>query len=326
MSELAIVTSDIHVHKYQKFNQDNRRLNNGIAYLDYLFNFASVNEIKYILLPGDLYNLMQIMSTEAEDAIIACFKNNFKKYPLIKIIAISGNHDQASKNLIDQPATSALQHLAILFDNFILLNDMSRLSTDNNNHIFGISYFEYPEHFKKVLGGLQDKVKQTYTTGKSYLLMHQMVASGFPEKDHIQPDDSLFDNFDMVFNGHVHDGGEITDKFINVGSPMHRDLGDLGKRKGFWILDLDDPNTISFKDITDKFPQFIRKEEGSELTEWEQQQYVVWSPVINTKTTKQQEMLNNFRTDLAPETIIKNYAEVTKLDEKVLNYGLILIK
>ena len=67
---------------------------------------------------------------------------------------------------------------------------------------------------------------------------------------------------------------------------MHRDLGDLGKRKGFWILDLDDPNTISFKDITDKFPQFIRKEEGSELTEWEQQQYVVWSPVINTKTIK----------------------------------------
>jgi len=327
MSELAIVTSDLHIHSYKQFNEGKRRLNNGIAYIDYLFHIADANEIKYILLPGDLYNLMQIMATEVEDAIIACLQKNFKRYPSIWIIAISGNHDQSTKNLLDTPAISALQHLATVFDNFILLdNSHQAVKTEHNIYIYGIPYYEYAEHFQITLQKVVDKIQGTASSNKNYLLMHQMVASGFPEKDHIQPDDSLFDRFDMVFNGHVHDGGEITEKFINVGSPMHRDLGDLGKRKGFWILDLDDPDTLFFKDITDKFPQFIRKEEGSELNEWESKQYVVWTPVVNTKTLKQKEMLDNFRTDLTPEIIIKNYASVAELNEETLNYGLTLIK
>jgi DNA repair exonuclease SbcCD nuclease subunit len=326
MSELAIVTSDIHIHKYKQFNEDNRRLKNGIAYLDYIFNFASVNEINYILLPGDLYNLMQIVSTEAEDAIVECLQRNFMRYPLIRIIAISGNHDQANKNLIDTPATSALKHLATVFDNFCLLDHGGSLfRTESGNYIFGVPYFEHPEHFRIVLKDL-DSHKTTTNVGKSYLLMHQVVASGLPIEDHIQPDDPLFDNFDMVFNGHIHEGGEITDKFINVGSPMHRDLGDLGKRKGFWVLDLDDPDTISFKDITDKFPQFIRKEAGTELTEWEKQQYVMWAPHTFTATVNERKMQVNFTTDLAPETIMRNYAEAAKLNEQYLNYGLKLIK
>ena len=326
MSELAIVTSDIHIHKYKQFNQDNRRLNNGIAYLDYLFNFASVNAINYILLPGDLYNLMQIMATEAEDAIVMCLQKNFKRYPLIQIVAISGNHDQANKNLLDTPATSALQHLAIVFDNFYLLDNGRSFTTQNGNKIYGIPYYEYPEHFKKILSGLDDAIQRQSPSDKFYLLMHQVVASGLPIEDHIEPTDCLFNNFDMVFNGHIHDGGEITDRLINVGSPMHRDLGDLGKRKGFWVLDLDDTNTVSFKDITDKFPQFIRKTEGSDLNEWESQQYVVWTPVVNTKTLKEREMLSNFRTDLAPETIIRNYALAAKLNEETTNYALKLVK
>lgn len=324
--ELAIVTSDIHIHKYKQFNENNRRLKNGIAYLDHLFSFANVNAIKYILLPGDLYNLMQIISTEAEDAIVACLKKNFKKYPDILIVAISGNHDQATKNLIDQAEVSALQHLATVFDNFILLNShYPTFKTDHGNYIFGISYYEHPEHFRKALEPMSSTL-DAMEHPRAYLLMHQVVASGLPIEDHIQPDDPLFNDFEMVFNGHIHDGGEITDKFINVGSPMHRDLGDLGKKKGYWVVDLDDPNSIGFKNITDKFPQFIRKEEGTELTEWEKQQYVVWAPRMLPTTLKEKEMLTNFRTDLLPETIVRNYAIAAKLDEEALNYGLKLVK
>lgn len=325
MSELAIVTSDIHIHKYKQFNEDNRRLKNGIAYLDYIFNFASVNAINYILLPGDLYNLMQIVSTEAEDAIVMCLQKNFNRYPLIRIVAISGNHDQANKNLLDTPATSALQHLAIVFDSFYLLDNIRPFITQRGNYIYGIPYYEYPEHFKTVLAGIRETVQRTVSpSNRMYLLMHQVVASGLPIEDHIEPDDPLFANFDTVFNGHIHDGGEITDKFINVGSPMHRDLGDLGKRKGFWVLDLDDPSSVSFKDITDKFPQFIRKTEGQLLTEWEAQQYVVWTPPISTKYQK--ERVSNFLTNLTPETLMRNYAEQAKLNEETLSCGLTLIK
>lgn len=327
MSDLALVTSDIHIHKYKQFNQNNRRLDNGIKYLDYLFEFCGTNIINLILIPGDLYNLMQIVSTEVEDRIIGCLSDNFKKYPRINIVAISGNHDHATKNLIDSPAVSALSHLATVFKGrfFLLDEPTSFYVTEQKNAIYGVPYYEYGEHFRKVL----EQTSKNFSTvdNNRFLLTHQMVDSGIPGKDHIEATDPLFDDYSMVFNGHLHGYKEVTEKFINVGSPMHRDQDDLGKEKGMWLVDLNDPdNTLTFVPTHEKFPQFISKEEGSELTEWEEQQYVIWYPRVTEKTVKEREMLTNFRTDLAPDTIIKNYADAAKLADAYLNYGLNILK
>ena len=285
---------------------------------------------------------MQIISTQVVNASIACFNRNFKRYPEIKLIAISGNHDDSNKNLIDSPAVSALEHLAEIFpDNFILLDEFkSHFATDGGNIIVGLPYFEYPEHFRSALDNLDawldEKEPETKNTlqellgGRLILLMHQTVASGLPIEDDIEATDPLFDNFDFIFNGHIHDGSQVTDKFINVGSPMARDAGDIGKKKGFWIVDLDDPvNTISFKDITDKYPQFLYKTVGEPLTEWEKQQYVIFQPAVTAENTSDNLRNEKFNTNLAPAKILENYcSEILPKDEikDKLAYGITLLQ
>jgi DNA repair exonuclease SbcCD nuclease subunit len=323
MSDIAIVFSDPHIHKYKQFNENNRRLKNGIALLDYVFKLADTNKIKTIIMPGDLYNLMQIMSTETEDAVIKCLARNFEKYPEIYLVAISGNHDFANKNLIDAPAVSALEHLAAVFDHFVLLDGKNSVYfTDNKNIIIGVPYYEYPEHFRQALAE-----KELPEEGpRVFLLMHQVVASGLPIEDHILPDDSLFDKYDMIFNGHLHTGKEVTDKFINVGAPMHRDNGDVGTRKGIWLIDLDDPlETLSFKDITDMFPQFIYKESGVEPNKWELEQYITWVPAPTATSVEDKQLAEQFRTDLSPATIMQNYCHTLEAEQDVTEYGLTLL-
>jgi DNA repair exonuclease SbcCD nuclease subunit len=324
MSDIAIVFSDPHIYKYKQFNEGNRRLKNGIALLDYIFKLADTNKIKTIIMPGDLYNLMQIMSTETEDAVIKCLARNFEEYPEIYLVAISGNHDFANKNLIDAPAVSALEHLAVVFDHFVLLDGKESVYfTDHKNVIVGVPYYEYPEHFRQALAE-----KELPEEGpRVFLLMHQVVASGLPIEDHIEANDLLLTGYDMVFNGHLHTGKEVTDRFINVGAPMHRDNGDVGTRKGIWLVDLDEPvETLSFKDITDMFPQFIYKEEMDDgLTEWESKQFITWIPAPTASTVEDKQLAEQFRTDLSPATIMQNYCHAIEAEQDITEYGLTLL-
>jgi DNA repair exonuclease SbcCD nuclease subunit len=314
MAELALITSDLHLHPYKNFNEGDRRLKNGIDYLNYIFRVANKEGIKYIVIPGDIFNNMQIIATKVVNAVDACLKENFDKYSEITIIAISGNHDQCTKNLLDQPAESALEHLAVIFDRFILLDKAPHtFFTEVKNTIVGINYYEHAEHFIKIL----EEVGKNRMPGKVHLLTHQSIGSGLPIEDALAPEDPLFAPFDFVYNGHIHNGSMLTDKFVNVGSPMHRDAGDIGKEKGCWIVDLDDPiNTISFVDITKKYPQFIYKFQGEELTEEESKQYVIWVQPPTKESAKDAEVAKKFNTSLAPAEILTNFAkEVLPEDE-----------
>lgn len=325
--ELAIIFSDAHVHLYKQFNQDDRRLTNGIALIDYIFRLAHNNGINLILFPGDLYDQMNVVSTKAGVAILSCFDRNFRAYPEIHFVAISGNHDQATKNLLNSPAESALMHLT-MFPQFHLLDADRYYETAGGNLICGIPYFEFSEHFKTVLEETTNGIAQE---GLTFLMMHQVVASGLPIEDCIEPDHILFDKFSMIFNGHLHKAEEVTEKFINIGSPMHRDAGDIGIAKGIWLVDLCDPySTLTFKDITNKFPQFIHKPEGAELTEWESQQYVIRVPESLPMSEADVKVVENFTSDLSPAVIITNYcaAVISKEAERKakLEYGLSLLQ
>jgi DNA repair exonuclease SbcCD nuclease subunit len=323
--EKAIVFSDLHVHNYRQFNEGGRRLKNGIAFLDYIFKLADANNIRLIIMPGDLHNLMQIVSVKAVNAVVKCLKKNFDLYPQVIIVSVSGNHDYSEVNLLDKPAESALEHLAEVFPRFILLDYNYLYNTKGGSTILGIPYYEHKEHFISRLSSVE--IQDTFSS-KVFLLIHQTIGSGLPIEDTIEPTDPLFDNFSLVLNGHIHNNEQLTDKFINIGSPISRDAGDIGKQKGFWIVDLDNPvETIAFKDITDKFPQFIHKTQGEELTEWESQQYVIWIPAPVADSVKDAKLAENFSASLTPSTILQNYCNEVVPDkaQEYLEYGLKLL-
>ena len=316
----ALITSDIHVHKYKQFNHNNRRLKYGIKYLEQIFDYANENDIPLILIAGDLFNNMSIINTEVVAVVTESFASNFKRYPDIDVVAISGNHDYAGKNLIHAPATSAMEFLAAAFENFHLI-DRGEYIRDGIR-ITGVPYFDYPEHLREDLSEIVLNPEQ-----KNYLMMHQVVGMDNPMiKEDIDPNDPLFDGFDMVFNGHIHDGGSVTKKFINIGSPMHRTASDAETKKGFWTIDLTHPSTLEFQDITDHYPQFIHKEIGAELSEWEQRQYVIFNAPLQSENPDEQRVNDSFNLTLSQAQLIENFCKETVPAEKdKLEYGLQLL-
>lgn len=312
MATIALVVSDLHAHKYGKFNVDNQRLGNIIRLIDYLFAYAAKNSINYIIFCGDLYNTMQNISTEVETALIKCFGRNFKSFPNIQWIAISGNHDYATKNLIDAPAVSALEHLADIFPNIWLRDQNDAMDIEGKIKIHGIPHFEYPEHFRLALNFTLLAHEEGF---KNILMMHQQVGMGHGlVKDDIDPSDPLFSKFDMVLNGHIHEFKAVHDSFINVGSPIHRDAGDAGVGKGFIVMDLEDLSW-GFVDITTMFPQFIHKNVGEELTEDEKQQYVIWVPPAYAETAEEAKVVEDFNTTVKPAELLRNFINTVATED-----------
>lgn len=277
----ALIFSDLHVHDYKQFNKDGTRARKAADMIRYVFKLADANHIKHIWFCGDMGDQFTTTSVIAMNEMLAAFKECFISYPVIDFIAIPGNHDFATKNTFENVGISIMDtfgpstHFRGLFDKFYLLNHMDGYTYSYNHgfSVVGVPFFEDADDFWAFL---ERALKDVKYPEHMYLLMHQMV---WPENPIVQDDINYLDprlkDFKWIFNGHVHHGSMIGNNFINVGSPMHRDASDVGTKKGIWLLDSDE-DLPGFFETTDRNPQYIKKAYGEQLTEWEEQQYVVW--------------------------------------------------
>jgi len=324
----AIVFSDLHVHDYKQFNKDHVRVDNTVNMLKYIFKFADKNEINHIFFTGDLFDQFANVSVIVINKVIKAFDECFKAYPDIEFIAISGNHDFATKNTFESPGFSGLDILSGdgLFTSFILLNGVY-----NHEHkgfsVMGIPYFVSKEHFWHYFKNTKDLIQYK---DNAYLLMHQMV---WPENPMVEDDVNLEDNrfmdFKWVFNGHVHHKGILSNNFLNVGSPIHRDASDIGIRKGIWIVDLEPGSDTlpKFWDTTERNPQYIQKAYGEPESDWEKQQYITWyHPDIKKQVKEDDFDSSKFNTELKPEELLTNFCQEVEPDNKdLLKAGLNLL-
>lgn len=307
--------TDLHIHNYKNFNDGAyNRLNNTLKVLKRVFNTADANHIECILFSGDLFNNMQVMYTVDQYYTLKTFKELFEKYPNIHMYAISGNHDHAFINTLDNPAINSLMQFDLIFDNFHLIDDtvqMVELSDGTSIVIYGIPYYEYPDQFFSVLKERTDK----YEPGEiDILLMHQMMGmNGNIVQDHISPDHPIFKNFSLVLNGHIHEHSQLAPTVYNVGTPLHRDAGDIGHKKGFMIID-SVTKEVGFIDITDKYPQYIQKYADEELTEWEADQYVITTPrPFEVEGEDEQQIKANFQVGRDHEEMLTSFVETVKI-------------
>lgn len=272
----ALIFSDLHVHDYKQHNKDGKRVQIAADIIHYVFKLAAANDISYIWFAGDMGDQFGNISVIAMNALLRTFTQCFDEYPNIEFIAISGNHDFATKNTAENPAESVMDAfnkgplLPGLFDRFAL---MQGTFSSNDFTLVGVPYYEDPDDFWI---SLESSMKHIENHDNLYLLMHQMI---WPENDIVPDDvnykDPRFKQFKWIFNGHVHHASMFGNNFVNVGSPLHRDAGDIDDGKGIWYLDTD-KDMPSFRLITDKSPQYISRPYGHKLTDWEKDQYVVW--------------------------------------------------
>jgi len=319
----AIFISDIHMHNYKQFNARGERMLYITRILDYVFKFADANKIVDIFMPGDIFDQFGNVSVLALLALLHCLRKNFKEYPNIKWYGISGNHDMATKTVGPNYGISSQAILSFIFPaNYTLLDGMNRINP--KFIVMGVPHYEDPNGFWDTVTRLCGDLVKLGNERKApvYLMMHQMV---WPENpmvpDDVNFEDNRFKFFTRIFNGHVHHMSIVSDTFINVGSPIHRDAGDVGKRKGFWIVELDDPNVIpKFWDITEKAPEIIRKPYGEAVTGWEKDQHIIWfHPEAAIKKKSQVDFdSSKFTTQLTPEELVVNYCKEVKPDDRKL--------
>lgn len=318
-----LVFSDLHIHNYKQFNKGNGRLFNTLSVLRNVFQRAEKEGIKTILFTGDLFDKFGVMSNFVVNRTLETFRNLFSKYSTITFITLSGNHDFSTKNLIDKPAESSLNYLSTAFPTkFLIIDDGVYNCVGQDIQIHGIEYFDYPEHFREALEECVEGIKK----GKEHspdtthiLMMHQTVWDTDIIPNDIEADDPLFEAFDLVLNGHIHEQGIMATSFYNIGSPLHRDASDIGKSKGGLVIEIvneGEINTMPFN-ISDSYPVFINKEHGAELSPWEKDQYVIWTyPQIENK--EERIAAKKFQSNLAPAELITNFCAALKFKDKEL--------
>lgn len=322
--------SDLHIHNYKQFDQEGSRLNNCLAILDDVFALAQ-SKSKIILFTGDLFDNQRMLPTIVVNQTVSRFDDLFRAYPEIKFYAISGNHDFATKNLYHEAGETALRHLDTLFERFVLLDNAGVILDDA--YVVGVPYYEYSEDFKKALDRTARTVNGT-DEGQSLfcILMQHQTPSGLDNPNipiDIDVNDELYDNFDFIINGHIHTNARMfTDKFLNLGNPLHRDLGDEGEDKGFWILNTNH-RKADFISTKGKYPEFRRVKINAGETflksDDDSDFYVVETVIIEKKEQEVNE--EKFGSNLKAETLVQNFWEtVDGQDQDLLKVGLSLLQ
>lgn len=333
----TIIFTDWHVHNYKMFDKNGSRLDNCVKVARIIFKYAHKNGINRILFGGDLFDKQQTIPTAVIDSVVETFAQLFETYPNIHFVAISGNHDHATKNLPDAPAITALRFLAISFPNnfFLIDNDCYDICDENYRadsdgkeyyaRVHGIPYYEHPEHYQEKL---QEVAETKMIAGANILLIHQTpkgIGHALIPHD-TDPADELYSNFNMVFCGHIHARQELNPKFLVVGSPIHRDRADEGEDKGFYVFDIFNPADRKFVSLNKKFPVFHIAESELEASCYDQKDFVVLIPKIDHISQAEAAKTESFNTALKPEQLIENFwLETDGKDKDLLAVGLSFI-
>lgn len=330
-----LIFSDLHIHNYKQHNNEGDRLANCLRALETMCDFAVQNGMN-ILFAGDLFDTQKALLTEVVNDTLAKFIDIFVKYPELKLYAITGNHDQNAKNLLDKPADSALRHLSLVFpDNFILV-DNKVIPLSDSIILAGIPYYEYKEHFNIRLAEIASEVaaakaglEEEGKSPKAYLMIHQTakITGNDIIPYETDPTDDYYKIFDHVYCGHIHTRGELTHNFTNVGNPMHRDLADAGKEKGFYIRNLEKPEKGHRFIYLKGFPEFVVKTEGEEISAEEANNFVVVQPDFHALSVSEEANVEEFNTSLESAQLMENYwKNVDGKDKLLLSVGLELLK
>lgn len=208
-----LIFSDLHLGIYKQHESLGNRFETSCRILEELL----LLEVDAYLFCGDLYDVGKNPPAEVVNKVIEIFQRLTKPF-----IAISGNHDISIDYRGSNPGVTLLSHLDKVIPHFHLIDEKTFQLPDYT--VLGVPY--RPDF----LNGLERLEK---VPGRSILLTHQNYPGYVGGQDYSI---SHVENFDFVFNGHIHSYCTFGKNGYNLGNPYQRDLGDHGQDKGYLIL------------------------------------------------------------------------------------------
>jgi len=206
----VLLTSDWHI-------QSGIYTDIGIDYIDYLIEFCNENDIKDIIIAGDIFEKSSKIKNDA--FIPLFFKFMELKEAGFNLIIILGNHDI--------------------------------YSVDNDSIVETFSVFgKVVKSFEQIdIGGRTfdllpyTKDENEIPDSGDYLITHLSIADfAFDNKYHVSEKAGfprkLFAGYNKVFTGHFHRPQEKKN-IIYMGSPYQMNFGEMGQEKGFITLEVE---------------------------------------------------------------------------------------
>lgn len=259
-------TSDLHLGKNlseESFYEDQKYI------LDEIVNIVNENNIKVVLIPGDIYD-KSIPSSEAT-LLFDKFLTDLSKLN-VKVLLTSGNHDSNER----------LSYGSKIFDEFNIHivtsydGNINKLSIDDVD--FYMLPFLKPIHIKNLMSEKEyEKINNSNDmmkwilaretldkTKKNILLAHQFVMwnGKTPEQCDSESislnnigtldavDVNLFESFDYVALGHIHRPQKIKNDTIRYsGTPLKYSFSEVNDKKSVVIVDTDDIKNIELIEL-----------------------------------------------------------------------------
>lgn len=316
--------SDLHLDEYKGTSKvPGQRLEDCLRVLDDAFTLAAKTQSKLITFGGDWNNMQQFIPIVVQNKTMERLQKLFDKYPAVRILAIKGNHDFATKNLIDQPAEASIEGLTYAFSRFNIL-DNSGIQVPGGGAIYGIPYYEFPEHYDKMLDKAVEWAKDAQ--GPVTLLIHQTpnVIGNAHLKADTDVNDPRYDHFDLILCGHIHIVQHITPKFVLTGNPLQKDLSDAGLEKGLWVFEATDPQrSLKFVSRKGRYAEFKTRRESEPADPADENNIVTVLPDDAKIVLDERAAASSFGKGVDNQTMLRNYWEqLDGNDEELLQTGL----
>lgn len=330
-----VVISDPHIHSYKAHDKDGSRLDN-------CQKVVTEAVLKADELGGSVLNVGDWHDKDTLPAeVISASAGilNIAKSRGVSILSITGNHDMKGIPKFGSPIVSSIEWMELVApDTFQIIDNLIHVDRDHGTLIYGIPYYDHLSEYSKALNNAVASMEAMDPDNKMFrlLLIHQTpegLGNAMIATD-TDPEDPRYDAFDLILCGHIHQRQFITDKFVVVGSPIHRSREDAGQKKGTFILRTGAhlkgrpaKELLTFVP-SEGYPEF-RDVKASEVHKEEaiEDGYVTIVPDLKMPKTGGTDTAK-FRANQKPTAIIEAYAEEVggDLDKKtLLSTGLSLL-
>ena len=268
---ISVIFSDLHIHNYNQFNNNNRRL---------LLKFDILRQLREYNVPiifgGDMFHedqqITNIVFHYCSKELPEIFDD-----PEIPLIGISGNHDMSEANYIGYETPSLFNSFCNLVKGMVSI-DFSHYFLTDDVLVWGLPYISYNRGFKDYINQIPSS--KLFKKARFNILLIHTDLHGARDTDgrkvgsveNIDSDMStFFNNFDLVFSGHIHKPQRLTKKIIMIGAPDQQRKSDMGGKFGYWLL----YDNMKYKHVQIKAPEFREYDPSKD----EIDDYHYWIPI-----------------------------------------------
>jgi len=305
MKPIAAVFSDLHLHVFNQFNENNRRLK---ASMDILNQLVSLD--LPLLFAGDWFHEDQHISNTLFDYLSKHLPDNLKVY------GISGNHDMSELNNNDNLSPSLFRSMTRLLPNqFTCLEEDPSIELNEGIRVFGIPYLSYNIGLREYLDEIRDSLGYQVSSKRILLIhtdLHGASDTDGRKINSVQNMDAnmteFFKGFDLVFSGHIHKPQRITPHIIMVGAPNQQRKSDMGGKFGYWLIYED--MSVKFKKL--KAPEFKFYIPGKDTID----EYHYWVPVQEGKENEEDQIPKKFTNTISKTKLAKRYCKERGIKSK----------